>query len=136
MNGIIWLLALLGLLGFVPLLVFLYKRRRTRNLIAKGRRVIAQIYAVENTPRYNSATAFYSFYLENKGPYTGKLTTRPGRYSKGSQIMVYYHSARPQLNTVEGAWESKVIFIFTLAIGLFVLFAVFQLYKMAAAEGY
>ena len=132
MEPMIWFLMLFAIGGFAPLMVILYKRRRARKLIANGHRVIAQVNAVTGL-RYNSTTVSYSFYLGQAGPYTGSLNASAGKYRKGTQIIVFYDPARPQINTVEGAWESYVLLVFALVIGLFVVYAAFQLYEMAKA---
>ena len=131
MNGIDIILFGLALVGFLPLVILLYKRQRVNNILKNGLQAKARIYKISNIVRPPTSIIFYHFYTANNTETTaGKLTTSLGKYQVNDVLDIFYLPQNPKRNTMEGAWKSGAILVFAIVIAFFVLFAVYKLYRM------
>lgn len=131
MNWTGVILAGVALFSFLPLAIVLYKKQRARNMIKKGRKVVGQVYRI--TPGYRTASdsVSYRFYDPSSGRfYNGGLQSQLGKFKVGDALDVYYNPGNPALNTVQGAWQSGILLIFTAGIAVFVCWAMYQLWEM------
>jgi multisubunit Na+/H+ antiporter MnhC subunit len=125
------LLLILALLGFMPLIIILYKRNRVKKILTTGLVAKAVVYDVRPIPRTASESVLYWFHAQNSAQqYTGNLMIKAGLYKNGDTLDVYYLQGNPQRNTVNGAWGSPVIVGFGIALAAFALFAAYKLYQM------
>ncbi len=125
------LLLILALLGFMPLIIILYKRNRVKKILTTGLLAKAVVYDVRPIPRTASESVLYWFHAQNSAQqYTGNLMIKAGLYKNGDTLDVYYLQGNPQRNTVNGAWGSPVIVGFGIALAAFALFAAYKLYQM------
>lgn len=131
MNGFDFILLGLGIAGFLPLVILLYKRQRVKNILKNGLHAKARIYKVSTITRYATEMVLYSFYAANRvEPYTGKMTAGLGKYQVNDVLDIYYLPQNPQRNTIAMAWKSGGVLVFAVVIALFILFAVYKLYRM------
>ncbi len=135
MSGYNLILLFLGLLGFMPLMIILYKKNRVKKILTTGLQAKAIVYDVRPFTRAGAESVLYWFYAENSTQqYTGSLSIKAGAYKNGDTIAVYYLPANPQRNTVNGAWGSPAIVGFGIVMAAVILFAVYQLYFMEPAN--
>lgn len=130
MDGIYFLLILVGLFGFLPLAIILYKKRMVKRILTTGLPAKARVYNVYTTTRQPQDIVYYTFYDQSMKQYTGILTTKVGIYKTNDIIDIYYLPDNPKRNTMDGAWQSNIILGFGIVIALFILFAVYKLYEM------
>ncbi|MEO6346427.1 MAG: DUF3592 domain-containing protein [Aquaticitalea sp.] len=131
MNIFNIILFVVGLCGFLPLLIILYKRKRVKNILRTGLQAKARVYNIGRIVSPPTDIVFYSFYAANRTEsYTGKLTTRRGMYQINDVLDIYYLPQNPKRNSMDGAWKSGGILVFGVVIAVFVLFAVYKLYRM------
>lgn len=120
-----------GLFGFLPLVIILYKRKRVKNILKTGLQAKARVYSISAASKPAIDIVFYSFYAANHAElFTGKLTTSRGKYQINDVLDIYYLPQNPKRNSMEGAWKSVGIIVFGVVIAVFVLFAVYKMYRM------
>ncbi|MEO5946269.1 MAG: DUF3592 domain-containing protein [Chitinophagaceae bacterium] len=125
------ILVAMGLLGFLPLAITLYKKKRVQNILKTGLPAKASVYKIITPFRPPVDIVFFSFYAANHAePFTGKLTTSRGKYQENDLLDIYYLPQNPKRNTMEGSWKSGGFIVFCVVIALFVLFAVYKIYRM------
>lgn len=131
MSGIQWILIALSLIGFLPLVVVVYKARWAKKVITTGASIQATVYYKRRIYKNRVETVYYSFQTNLRAqPYTGLLTTKIGQYRIGDTLTVYYLPQYPDQNTVKGTWKATGMIIFCAAIAAFVLFAAYKLNEM------
>src|SRR5690606_17617389 len=94
-----------------------------------GNMAKARIYKIHTSPKFGD-TVLYTFYNDLRQQYFGSLHSKRDAYRVNDIIVIYYLPQNPKRNTLQGAWASPIFLIFTLAIALFVLFAVYKLHEM------
>ncbi len=131
MFGMNLILLLLVLLGFLPLAIILYKKKRVKNILTHGVQAKAIVYDVIRVSESASEIVYYRFNAENSAQqYTGSLTIKNGVYRTGDTLDIYYSPGNPRRNTMNGAWASPIILGFGIVVAVFILFAVYKLYEM------
>jgi hypothetical protein len=130
MNGVYFLLFAVALIGLLPLIIILLKKRRAEHILTRGLTAQATVVHVYSSVRYTHEIVHYQFRDASGEIFKGKLTIEPGKYKKGDQIEVFYLHDNPKRNTVKGSWNSKFIIGFGIAIALAVWFMVYKLYEM------
>ncbi|RYY25040.1 MAG: hypothetical protein EOO04_12290 [Chitinophagaceae bacterium] len=135
MNGVNILIVGLGAFGFLPMGVFLYKKRLADRILATGRPVQAWVYHKVINRKSNYEVVHYHFIAADGKQYTGKLTTRPGIHRMNDAIEIFYLPDNPKHNTVRGAWKSYGFLIFVIIIAVWVLFMSYKLYEMVNNGG-
>ena len=134
--GIYIMLFVLAALGFLPLIIILYKKRRVEKILSNGSAAMASVYEVRTSVRPSYDTVYYVFINHYQGvQYSGSLMTAVGRYKKGDQIRISYMPHNPKMNTMNGSWKSGSYLVFGLAIALFVLFMVYKIYQEVQLNG-
>ena len=128
--GLNAILVFLALLGFLPLIIIIYKRRRVKKILTTGIAAKARVYNVYTTIRQPQDIVYYTFYDQHMKQFTGILTTKPGVYKIDDIIDIYYLGSNPKRSAIQGAWKSPVILVFGIVMALFILFAVYKLYEM------
>jgi hypothetical protein len=130
-TGIHFVLAGLALLGFLPLVVILYKSNRAKKILTTGSTAKATVFEIRTVYSSPRDIVHYEFYLpQSSQPFRGRLTTAIGKFKQGEQLEVFYLPDKPHRNTIQGAWSSNFLIVFGIVIAAFVLFAVFKLYEM------
>lgn len=130
MSGVNILIGFVGAFGFLPLGIFLYKKRLAERILATGRPVQAIVFHKTVNRKSNYEIVYYHFTAIDGKPYTGKLTTRPGTHRMHDSIEVFYLPDYPKHNTVKGAWKSYGFLIFVIIIAVWVLYMAYKLYEM------
>lgn len=134
MNGTNILIVCVGLLGFLPLAVFLYKKKLANRILTTGRPVSARVFQITTNKKSNYTVVYYHFIATNGRQYTGDLTTRPGQHRINGVIEVFYLPDNPHDNTVKGTWNDNWFLLFVIAIALVVLYGMYQLYETVNKE--
>ncbi|HEX9957040.1 MAG TPA: DUF3592 domain-containing protein, partial [Fibrella sp.] len=134
MNGTNILIVCVALLGFLPLAVFLYKKKLANRILTTGRPVSATVFQTTTNRKTNYTVVHYHFIASNGRQYTGSLTTRPGQHRVSEVIEVFYLPDNPHNNTVKGTWNDNWFLLFVIAIALAVLNGMYQLYEMVNKE--
>lgn len=130
MNPINILIVCVALLGFLPLAVFLYKKKVADRILATGRSARARVFQLKTNRKANYTVVHYSFTAPDGNQYKGSLTTRPGQHRINEVIEVFYLPDNPGHNTVRGTFNSNWFLAFVLAIALAVLYMMYRLYEM------
>lgn len=130
MTGVNILLAFVGLLGFLPLAIFLYRKKKADRILANGWTINARVFHITSGLKGNYEIVHYYFLAPDGKQYQGSLSTSPGAYKINNSIEVYYLPDNPKHNTVKGAWKSTGFLIFMIVIAVAVLFMVYKLYEM------
>jgi hypothetical protein len=130
MKGIHFILLALAAIGFSPLAIILYKRRRATKILTTGQQAKATVYEVYKPVCSASEIVYYRFTTDTGASSSGSLTIEAGTFKTGDVLDVYYHPDNPKRSTVHGAWGSKGFVIFGIVIALFILFAVYKLWEM------
>ncbi|WP_290792151.1 DUF3592 domain-containing protein [Flavihumibacter sp. UBA7668] len=124
----------LAIIGFLPLLIIIYKRRLVKRILTTGALAKAEVYSIRLAHKSSVDIVWYRFVPTNARVYcTGSLTTKIGRYKQGDLLDVYYLPENPKRNTVEGAWKSAGFLWFGILIAAFILFAVYKINQEVAA---
>lgn len=130
MTGTNILIACVALLGFLPLAVFLYKKKRADTILATGRTAWAYVIYKQLGYKRNYEVVYYYFVASDGKEYRGRLTTAPGVHRINDSIEVFYLPHNPKRNTVKGAWKSHWFLAFMIAIAIAVVYMMYELYKM------
>lgn len=130
MNGIYFLLTAVALIGLLPLVIILVKKRRVDRILANGLTARATVYHIQALYQNRGEIVRYQFEDLTRQVYQGLLTTKAGAYKTGDLIEIFYLQDNPKRNTVRGSWNSKFIIGFGIAIALFVWFAVYKIFEM------
>ena len=130
MIGINILIAFVALLGFLPLVVFFYNKKRTDRILATGQTARARVHHISRGIKGNYDVVNYSFLASNGRPYEGNLTTKPRMHRVNNVIEVYYLPENPTQNTVRGTWNPNWFLAFVLLIAIAVLYMMYKLYEM------
>jgi hypothetical protein len=130
MNGIYWVLLGTALIGLLPLVIIIYKKRRADRILREGLSAQASVYQVYTSIRRSAEIVHYRFTDLSRNEYVGRLMTELGKYRIGDFIEIYYLQDNPKRNTVRGSWGSKFIIGFGIVIALVVWFMVYKLYEM------
>ena len=119
------------LLGFLPLVIILWRRRQVRRLREEGARSVAIVQQIVYARRSAVDIVHYTFTDDITGrSHRGMLTIKPGVYKPGDRIDIFFDPRNPRRNTVHGAWGSKVLVWFGIAVGLFVMFAAWKIWEI------
>ncbi|GAA4417874.1 hypothetical protein GCM10023187_50700 [Nibrella viscosa] len=130
MNGINILIVCVALLGFLPLVIFMYKKKLTSRLLTTGLSVSASVYHITTNRKTNTTVVYYQFIASNGRQYKGNLTARPGEYRINGTIEVFYLPENPYHNTVKGAWNDNWFLAFVIAIALVIVYMMYKLYVL------
>jgi hypothetical protein len=132
MNGITWLPAAVAVFGFLPLGIYVYKRRLVLSILKKGISTRAIVYKITTRSVRSQYydIVYYYFTASDRKQYAGVLSIKQGTYRLNDTVEIYYLPANPKRNTVKGAWGSPAILIFLILLTVFVLFAVYKVYEM------
>lgn len=133
MTGVNIILLILALFAFLPLSIFLYKKRRVEKILKEGKSITAIIFDIVAGYKYRYEVVHYYFTAANGKQYKGKLTTTPGKHRIRETIEVFYLPENPKRNTVKGAWGSTVFLIFMIVITIVVLWMTYKLFQMVSA---
>ena len=129
MTGTNILIVLMALMGFLPLAVFLYKKRQTDRILTRGCTTQGYVYDKYRSVKRNYETVYYSFIAPDGTRQKGRLTTSPGKYRRTDSIEVYYLPEDPRQHTIKGDGNSNWFLLFVILIAVFVLYGAYQLYK-------
>lgn len=133
MNGINIIIVFVGLLGFLPLIVFLYNKKRTDRILTTGRSIMATVYYIQPGYKRNYEIVYYHFWAMDGNQYKGRLTTKPGVHHVNNTIEVFYLPNNPKENTVKGTWNTNWFLLFVVLIAMAVVYMMYKLYEMVNA---
>jgi hypothetical protein len=127
----IYVLIGLAIIGYLPLVVILWRRNKTNRILNTGTHAMATVQQIFYSRRSHVDIVYYYFTDSMTGrQYSGSFSIKQGVYKPGDPIDIYFDPKNPKRNTVKGAWASSFLIWFGVAIGLFVTFAAFKLWEM------
>ena len=134
---------LIGVLGFLPLFIFLWKRSRINKIKKHGDLVTGTILEVYEFRGYKGSV-YYKAVIEdpvfNQAPIQGQFPFAGKKglstYYKGKRIEIFYDKNKPKKFVPKEYKMSTGILIFTLLTALFVVFAAFKIYHMLETGSY
>jgi hypothetical protein len=130
MSGVNILIGIVALIGFLPLAVFIYGKRRANRILTTGTTARAIVYDTRTASKGNYEIVHYYFIASDGREYKGRLTTRPGLHRVNGTIEVFYLPDNPNENTVKGTWNDNWFLLFVLLIAIAVLYMMYELYLM------
>lgn len=129
-------------LGFLPLVIVLWKRRRVRNLVEKGHYVSGRILEVY-THRGHKGNTYYRALIEypvfNRAPLQ-RFYTFSGKkgleiFYKGRWIELYYDKEKPERFIPKEASKNNGFLVFAIIIAIVYIALCFFLYDFMKKEG-
>lgn len=128
------LLISVALLGFLPFLIFLYKRRRHDRIVTNGQRAEAVVYdiipGVRGRNGYVNENVHFYFTAPDGQQYRGVFVTAPNKCRRNDRVEVYYLPENPNENTIKAKGRGTGFLIFTLAIAAAVVWMMYKVYQM------
>jgi hypothetical protein len=129
MTVIDWILICLVIIGFLPLVIIVYKKRLVTKILNTGVCTEAYIYSIHTAHKSATDIVHYTYHDHQSGKqHTGILTTKVGEHTIGGTIEIYYLPTNPGRSTVKGAWKSPAFIIFGIIIASFVIFAAWKIH--------
>jgi hypothetical protein len=130
---------ILIVVGALPLIVFLVKRKSYRNIINKGNPINAVITETRLV-RFNKGNTLENIYYVFLPPgsnqyFQGMFSAPVGKHKKGAELQVYYLPGQPQKNAVPGSKGEIIMLLFTIIIFLFMIFASYKIYEILNSPG-
>lgn len=130
---------LLIAIGALPMTVFLRKRRSYYRILRQGVKTTAQV-TDRRSVRYRGHATYdrvsFTYLPAGAGRYMqGDFITKIGKHRRGDLIEIYYLPQAPQKSAVPGSKGERGMFLFTLLIFLFVLFACFKIHEEVKDDG-
>ncbi len=130
MTGFDITLLATALFSFLPLGIFLHKRRRAKAMVSTGIKAKAVVYHITHAHKTASDFVSYRFYdVASARQFTGSLNSKMGIYKNGDVLDVYYFPGNPSRSTVPGAWQSNVLLVFAAALALFVCLGMYTIWS-------
>ena len=130
---------LLIIVGALPMIVFLLKRQRYYRILRQGTKTTAQVTEAKRIRYRGNAThdrVFFSYLPAGAGQYMqGDFITRIGKHRRGDLVDIYYLPGNPQKNAVPGSKGELGMFVFTVLIFLFVVFACYKIHEEVKDDG-
>ena len=130
-----WIIISIGFLGFVPLLIVLWKRRSVRKLKQSGERVTGIVEQVEERigfkgARYFQAVIRYPIGSGNiyRGVYTFSASKRLSLFTTGQPLDVYFDRDKPQKFIPADLPQSPAALILTIIVAIAYIVICFCLY--------
>jgi len=135
----IFLYLLLVAAGALPMVSFLVKRKRYYRILREGTKTTAQVMEARRVRYRGNAThdTVYFMYLPaGAGRYLqGSYITKIGKHRRGDLLEIYYLPGKPEKHAVPGSKGELGMFIFTLLIFLFVIFACYKIHEEVKDDG-
>ncbi len=130
-----WIIIVIGLLGFVPLGIVLWKRRIVQKMIQTGERVTGMVEQVEERrgikgARYFQAVIRYPIGSGNihRGVYTFSSNKRLPLFKTGQPVDVLFDRDKPHKFIPADLPRSPVALIFTIILAIGYIIICFFLY--------
>lgn len=131
MTGIHIVLLLTALFGFVPLAIIVYRTRKAKKILATGHVAKGKVYHITSARKPPQDTVYYAFVdPKTAKQYQGRFSIAVGENTVGDTLDIYYDATNPARNTVKGAWGSWFLILFGIAIGVGVLFVVYEQWQL------
>ena len=130
MSGVNIIIGIVALIGFLPLAVFIYGKKRANRILTTGITARAIVYDKHTATKGNYEIVHYYFIASDGMEYRGRLTTRPGVHKLSGTIEVFYLEDNPSENTVKGSWNDNWFLLFVLLIAIAVVYMMYELYLM------
>jgi hypothetical protein len=122
------LLVAVALVGFLPLVIIVYKLKWIKKILAEGMVTKATVHRTYYARKSHTDTVHYSFSVNTGEQFSGSLVTKHGKYRAGHTIEVYYLPLDPKRNTVKEGWGPVASIAFGALIAVIVLFAVYRIW--------
>ncbi len=127
----IYVLIGLGIIGFLPMIVVLYRKRRSDWLVKHGSKTEATVKMVHGYSSRSLNAVDIEYRVVETGHIIEKSILVAGSpYSAGDRFPIYYDPKNPRKPQVALKKGFIFILVFTLIIAAFVIFACFKLYEM------
>ena len=130
MSGVNIIIGLVALIGFLPLAVFIYGKKRAKRILTTGITARATVFDTVTASKGNYEIVHYYFIATDGREYRGRLTTRPGVHKVNTTIEVFYLQDNPKENTVKGSWNDNWFLLFVLLIAIAVVYMMYEVYLM------
>ncbi len=127
----IYVLIGLGLIGFLPMIVLIIRKRKADRLIKVGSTTEATVKTIRGySPRFPNPVDIEYTVKETGQVFTKTILVAGSPYSVGQRLPIYYDPADPRKTQFPMKKGFIAMLIFTLIIAGFVIFACFKLYEM------
>jgi hypothetical protein len=132
----------IAILGLVPLLIVLWKRKRIKNLVTKGDIVTGTVLEVNKFRGYKG-NVYYQALIEdpvfNQGLMRGNYAFSGQKglqlFYKGRRIEVFYDKKKPKRFIPKEALSNPALYIITIIIAVGYLVLSYFLYNWLTGQG-
>lgn len=132
----------IALLGFLPLLIGLWKRRRIRNLVEKGDRVMGTVLDI-TTHRGHKGSTYYRALIEYpvflQAPlqryYTFAGKKGLNLFYRGNKVEIYYDKNKPERFIPKEMSNSNFLLVFGIIMAVIYLLISYFLYGYIKGQG-
>lgn len=136
----IFIAIFIGLLGFLPLAIVLFKRNKIRKLKANGTYVSGVVTNHYQTRGYKGVIYYHAviqYPVRGGAPLVRnfKYAGHKNLLSTGQQVEVVYDNDNPEKFTLTILPENKAMLIFTAIIAVVYIFICFKLYETMKDAG-
>ena len=122
------------LAGALPLMLFFIRRKHYYHILRNGVKTTARVSDVKTISNRHGAVydrVIYAYLPKFSNQYkSGVFTSKHGKYHPGSSIDIFYLPDKPEKNAMPGSKAETGMFVFLLAVFLFVLFACYKINEM------
>ncbi len=137
-----WIIISIGFLGFVPLLIVLWKRRSVRRLKQTGERVTGMVEQVVERTGFKGVRYFQAVIgfpigsgSIHRGVFTFSSHKRLSLFSTGQPVDVYFDRDKPQKFIPAELPQSPAPLIFTIILAIVYVVLCFFLYDFIKSGG-
>ncbi len=136
-----WIVVGIALLGFIPLLIVLWKRQRVKKLVENGEHVTGVVEDIQEHMGYKRTRSFRVLIRYNAGglsiPGVYKYTSynRLPLFETGKPVAVIYNRDKPEKFIPRDVPQNKGLLIFTIIIAVVYIVLCFFLYDFMKKEG-
>ncbi len=130
MSGVHLVLIATGLIGMLPLVVILVKRKRFLHLINSGMPAKARVFDKKRMRKQNYEIVWYTYYGRNGEQYSNSVTTSVGKYRRNDVIDIKVDPVDGKKSAVPGPPYSFWIISFGVLIAVIVWYFVYKLFGM------
>lgn len=130
----IFIYALLIVLGFIPFLVILYKMNKVKRMKRNGVKTVGTIRELSGSSLKGLNSAVIEYPIEGSYEVVQKQISIAGMpYQVGDQLPLYYDRNNPGKMLFDSGKSFMILLIFTLLLAAFFIAACFMIQKSVAA---
>lgn len=132
----------IALLGFLPLVIVLWKRKRVRKLFKTGELVSGEVMELNEFAGFKGSVYYKAIIrypvagqgmLQSSYSFTG--TRLQTLFAKGQHVSLFYDKEKPQKIIPKDAPHNKVLLVFTIIIAIVYCILCFFLYDFINNQG-